>query len=374
MPWSNQRGSWQGGGQGGGGQGPWGRGPGGPRPPDLEELLRKGQDKIKRYMPSGVGGTRGLFLIIAVVLAVWLSTGLYRVQPGEVGVEMLFGKFVKTTTPGLNYWFPGPIGEALTPNVERTNQITIGFRGAGDVGGRTAGGRDVRDVPQESLMITGDLNVIDIDFIVQWRIKDAAAFLFNIRDPEATVKIVAESAMREVIGQARLEDALTVRRQEIEQQTRELLQQILDDYGAGVLIADLKLQKVDPPGAVIDSFNDVQRARQDKERKQNEAEAYRNRVVPTARGEAAKITQGAEAYKEKVVKEADGEANRFLAVYETYKVAKSVTIQRLYIEALEEVLRGTQKVIIDSQSSGGPGVIPYLPLPELRKRAGGTSQ
>ncbi|MCH7929886.1 MAG: FtsH protease activity modulator HflK [Proteobacteria bacterium] len=374
MPWSNQRGSWQGGGQGGGGQGPWGRGPGGPRPPDLEELLRKGQDKIKRFMPSGVGGTRGLFLIIAVVLAVWLSTGLYRVQPGEVGVEMLFGKFVKTTTPGLNYWFPGPIGEALTPNVERTNQITIGFRGAGDVGGRTAGGRDVRDVPQESLMITGDLNVIDIDFIVQWRIKDAAAFLFNIRDPEATVKIVAESAMREVIGQARLEDALTVRRQEIEQQTRELLQQILDDYGAGVLIADLKLQKVDPPGAVIDSFNDVQRARQDKERKQNEAEAYRNRVVPTARGEAAKITQGAEAYKEKVVKEADGEANRFLAVYETYKVAKSVTIQRLYIEALEEVLRGTQKVIIDSQSSGGPGVIPYLPLPELRKRAGGTSQ
>ena len=374
MPWSNQRGSWQGGGQGGGGQGPWGRGPGGPRPPDLEELLRKGQDKIKRFMPGGVGGARGLFLIIAVVVAVWMSTGLYRVQPGEVGVEMLFGKFVKTTTPGLNYWFPGPIGEALTPNVERTNQITIGFRGAGDVGGRTAGGRDVRDVPQESLMITGDLNVIDIDFIVQWRIKDAAAFLFNIRDPEATVKIVAESAMREVIGQARLEDALTVRRQEIEQQTRELLQQILDDYGAGVLIADLKLQKVDPPGAVIDSFNDVQRARQDKERKQNEAEAYRNRVVPTARGEAAKITQGAEAYKEKVVKEADGEANRFLAVYETYKVAKSVTIQRLYIEALEEVLRGTQKVIIDSQSSGGPGVIPYLPLPELRKRAGGTSQ
>ena len=374
MPWSNQRGSWQGGGQGGGGQGPWGRGPGGPRPPNLEELLRKGQDKIKRFMPSGVGGTRGLFLIIAVVLAVWMSSGLYRVQPGEVGVEMLFGRFVKTTTPGLNYWFPGPIGEALTPNVERTNQITVGFRGAGDVGGRTAGGRDVRDVPQESLMITGDLNVIDIDFIVQWRIKDAAAFLFNIRDPEATVKIVAESAMREVIGQARLEDALTVRRQEIEQQTRDLLQQILDDYGAGVLIADLKLQKVDPPGAVIDSFNDVQRARQDKERKQNEAEAYRNRVVPTARGEAAKITQGAEAYKEKVVKEADGEAKRFLAVYETYKVAKSVTIQRLYIEALEEVLRGTQKVIIDSQSSGGPGVIPYLPLPELRKRAGGTSQ
>ncbi len=370
MPWTNQGGSWQ----GGGGQGPWGRGPGGPRPPDLEELLRKGQAKIKRFMPGGVGGARGLFLIIAVVLAVWMSTGLYRVQPGEVGVELLFGRFVKTTTPGLNYWFPGPIGEALTPNVERTNQIAVGFRGAGDVGGGTPGGRDVRDVPQESLMITGDLNVIDIDFIVQWRIKNAADFLVNIRDPEATVKIVAESAMREVIGQARLEDALTVRRQEIEQQTRELLQQILDDYGAGVLIADLKLQKVDPPGAVIDSFNDVQRARQDKERKQNEAEAYRNRVVPTARGEAAKITQGAEAYKERVVKEAEGEANRFLAVYETYKVAKSVTIQRLYIEALEEVLRGTQKVIIDSQSSGVPGVIPYLPLPELQKRAGGTSQ
>ena len=370
MPWSNQ-----GGGQGpwGGGQGPWGGGPGGPQAPDLEELLRKGQDRIKQFMPGGVGGARGLIVIILVAVGLWLATGFYRVQPGEQGVELLFGEFVKMTTPGLNYWFPPPAGEALTPNVERTNQITVGFRGAGEVG-RGVGTRGVRDVPQESLMITGDLNVIDIDFIVQWRIKNAADYLFNIRNPEGTVKIVAESAMREIIGQATLEDALTVRRQDIEQQTRDLLQKVLDDYGAGILIADLKLQQVDPPAAVIDSFNDVQRARQDKERKQNEGKAYRNRVLPNARGEARQITQAAEAYKEKVVKDADGEAQRFIAVYDSYKVAKDVTAQRLYIETLEEVLRGTDKVIIDSGSGGSQGVVPYLPLPELRKRSGGAGQ
>ncbi len=223
-------------------------------------------------------------------------------------------------------------------------------------------------------MITGDLNVIDIDFIVQWRIKDAAKFLFSIRDPEATVKIVAESAMREIIGQTTLESALTIGRQQVEQETKVELQRILDIYQTGVFIADLKLQKVDPPSQVIDSFNDVQRARQDKERKQNEAQAYENRVVPTARGEAAQITQEAEAYREKVVKDAEGEAKRFISVYDSYKVAKDVTAMRIYIETLQEVLRGTDKVIIDSQAGGGPGVIPYLPLPELRKRSGGAVQ
>ncbi len=365
MPWSSQ---------GGGGQGPWGGGSGGgPTPPDFEELLRKGQARIRRFMPGGLSGLPVLIVAVVAALSLWGFTGFYRVQPGEKGVELLFGEFVKMTEPGLNYWVPAPVGEVMTPNVDRTNQITVGFRGAGDVG-RGVATRGVRDVPKESLMITGDLNVIDIDFIVQWRIKNAADFLFNIRDPEATVKIVAESAMREVIGQARLEDALTVKRQEIEQQTREFLQEILDDYGAGVLIADLKLQQVDPPSQVIDAFNDVQRARQDKERKQNEAEAYRNRVVPTARGEAAQVVEGAKAYREKVIKEADGEAKRFLSVFETYKAAKDVTTRRLYIETLEEVLRGTEKVIIDSQSSGGPGVVPYLPLPELQKRRSGAVQ
>ena len=367
MPFSVQGSGWQ------GGQGPWGRGPGGPQPPDLEELLRKGQDRIKQMLPGGFGGARGLSLIVVAVIALWMVTGFYRVQPGEQGVALLFGKFVQSTSPGLNYWFPTPIGEVIKPNVQRTNQITVGFRGAGEVGG-TAGARGTRDVPQESLMITGDLNVIDIDFIVQWRIKDAAKFLFAIRDPEATVKIVAESAMREVIGRTTLEDALTVRRQEVEQGTKEELQQILDSYQTGVFIADLKLQKVEPPSQVIDSFNDVQRARQDKERKQNEAEAYRNRVVPTARGEAARVTQEAEAYREKVVKDAEGEAKRFISVYESYRVAKDVTAKRIYLETLQEVLRGTDKVIIDSQSQGGQGVIPYLPLPELRKRVGEAGQ
>ena len=372
MHWSTQGGGWP----GGGGQGPWGRGSGGPQAPDLEELLRKGQDRLKRFLPGGFGGARGLILIVIAVIALWMFTGFYRVQPGEQGVVLLFGEFVQSTGPGLNYWFPGPIGEVIKLNVERTNQITVGFRGAGDVGRgaddvrRGAPTRGTRDVLQESLMITGDLNVIDIDFIVQWRIKNAADFLFKIRDPEATVKIAAESAMREVIGDTTLEDALTVGRQEVEQKTKELLQHILDLYQTGVYIADLKLQKVDPPTQVIDSFNDVQRARQDKERKQNEAEAYRNRVVPTARGEAAKILQDAEAYKTKVVKDAEGEAKRFISVYDSYKVAKNVTIKRIYLETLQEVFKGTEKVIIDSSSQGGLGVVPYLPLPELRKRSG----
>ncbi len=364
MRWSTQGGGWQ------GGQGPWGGGRPGTQGPDLDELLRKGQDRLKRILPGGFGGARGLILAVVAVIALWLATGFYRVQPGERGVVLLFGEFVQSTSPGLNYWFPAPVGETIKLNVERTNQITIGFRGAGDVGGPAVarGSRD-RDVLQESLMITGDLNVIDIDFIVQWRIKDAEKFLFAIRDPEATVKIVAESAMREIIGQTTLESALTIGRQQVEQDTKEELQRILDIYQTGVFIADLKLQKVDPPAQVIDSFNDVQRARQDKERKQNEAEAYENRVVPTARGEAAKITQEAEAYREKVVKDAEGEAKRFISVYDSYKVAKAVTIKRLYLETLQEVLRGTDKVIIDSQSQGGQGVVPYLPLPELRKRS-----
>ena len=369
MWWSTQGSGWQ------GGQGPWGGGRPGSQGPDLDELLRKGQDRLKSMLPGGFGGVRGILLAVLAVIAIWRATGFYRVQPGERGVALLFGEFVQSTGPGLNYWFPSPIGEVIKPNVQRTNQITVGFRGAGEVGGPAVarGARD-RDVLQESLMITGDLNVIDINFIVQWRIKDAAKFLFSIRDPEATVKIVAESTMREVIGQTTLEAALTIGRQEVEQRTKEELQQILDIYQTGVFIADLKLLKVEPPAQVIDSFNDVQRARQDKERKQNEAEAYRNRVVPTARGEAARVVQEAEAYKEMAVKDAEGEAKRFISVYDSYKVAKDVTVKRIYIETLQEVLRGTNKVIIDSQSSGGPGVVPYLPLPELRKRSQEAAQ
>jgi len=369
MPWNIQGGGPWGGG-GGGGQGPWGGGgPSGPTPPDIEEMLRRGQDRFRRFMPSGAGNARGVILLVLAVIAVWLGSGFYRVQPGEQGVELMFGRFVKQTTPGLNYWLPAPIGEVLTPNVERTNTITIGFRGLGE-DTRSAG---ARDVPQESLMLTGDQNIIDIDFVVQWRIKNAADFLFHIRDPETTVKIAAESSMREIVGQTPLEEAIARRRGEVEIKTRELLQQILDEYGAGVFIADVKLQKVDPPAEVIDAFNDVQRAKQDQERSINEAQAYMNDIIPKAKGEAQKMIQAATAYKEKVVKEADGEAKRFLSVYETYKANKDVTTRRLFLERMQQVLKGAEKVIID-KGQGGTGVVPYLPLPELQKRQGGTKK
>ena len=257
----------------------------------------------------------------------------------------------------------------LKPNVERTNTITIGFRGLGE-GSRGAGNRDV---PQESLMLTGDQNIIDINFVVQWRIKNAADYLFNIRDPETTMKIAAESAMREIIGQTTLDDATTGKRQQVQQQTRELLQQILDDYGAGVAIAEIQLQKADPPAQVIDAFHDVQRARQDQERSVNEAQAYKNDLVPKAKGKSQTMIQAATAYKVQVTKEAEGEAKRFLSVYETYKKAKDVTIRRLFLERMQEVLKKSEKVIID-KGQGGTGVIPYLPLPELRKHQKGASQ
>jgi membrane protease subunit HflK len=357
--------------QGGGdGQGPWGGGPSGPQPPDIEEMLRRGQDRFKRFMPGGVGTSRGIILILFVVLGLWLASGTYRVDAGHQGVVLLFGKHVQSTDPGLHWFFPSPIGDVITPDVEQVRRVDIGFRTP--TGSRS--GSTLRDIPEESLMLTGDQNIADLDFAVQWKVKDAGEYLFNIRDPESTVKAAAESAMREVIGQTALQDALTGARKQIEDRTRELLQDILDDYKTGITINIVQLQKVDPPTAVIDAFNEVQRARQDKDRKRNEAEAYRNRIVPTARGEAEQVIQEARAYKEKVIKEAEGEADGFLSVFETYKVAKSVTIQRIFLESMQEILKGAHKVIIDRDAQGGSGVVPYLPLNELNKGTKGDSQ
>lgn len=359
MAWNQKGGPWGGGSGGGGGGGPWGRGPTSP-PPDVEEMLRRTQERFKRFLPGGFGGGRGVLLVLVAVVAIWLVTGFYRVQPGEQGVELLFGRFVKITPPGLNYWFPAPIGQVLTPNVEQTNTVNVGFRGATDLS---------RDVPTESLMLTGDQNIVDSDMVIQWRIKNAADYLFNIRDPENTIKLAGESAIREVMGQTLLEDALTIKRQEVDAQTKDLLQQILDSYGAGVLIADVKQLKVDPPSEVIDAFNDVQRARQDKERSVNEALAYRNNIVPRAKGEAEVVIQGATAYKDKVVRDAEGEADRFGEVYRAYAQGKDVTRRRLYLEKMQNLLTSTEKVILDN-GAGGTGVVPYLALDELRKRGG----
>ena len=371
MPWQQQ-----GGGGNKGGGGPWGSGPsgggsgggGGTQPPDIEEMLRRGQDRFKRMMPGGLGGV-GISLIVVLGLVGWLLTGMYRVQPGEQGVELLFGKFANQTESGLHFWFPRPIGTVTTPNVERTNTIAIGFRSTGGTG-RTA---SIRDVSEESLMLTGDQNIIDIDFVVQWRIKNAKDYLFNIRDPQATAKLAAESAIREIAGQNTLEDVLAKRRQDVEVKTKALLQKILDTYKAGIFVAEVKMQKVDPPQPVIDAFNDVQRAKQDKERAQNEADAYRNDIIPKAEGESARLVQEATAYREQLVKEAEGEAKRFLSVYEAYKTGKEVTIQRLYLERMQEVLKDADKIIMDS-GKGGQGVVPYLPLPEIKKRSDRNAQ
>jgi modulator of FtsH protease HflK len=370
-PWGGSGGS-SGGGGGGGGQGPFGGGGGGRpgggggQPPDIEELLRRSQDKFKSFMPSGGGGFRGLILVALAAAVLWLGSGTYRIQPGEVGVELLFGKYVKQTSPGLNYWAPSPIGDVIKLPVTQIHTVNVGFVGSTSTGSSVG----TRDVPQESLMLTGDQNIVDIDFVIQWRIKDAAEFLFNIRDPQATIKIAAESAMREVVGQRQLEPVLTTERQQIQEETRRLLQSILDDYETGVAVERVQLQNADPPREVIDAFNDVQRAKQDQERSVNEATAYKNDIVPRARGQAEKMIQAASAYKEQVTKEAEGEAQRFLSVYETYKSAEDVTRLRLYLERMQSILSGANKVVIDQDAAGGSGVVPYLPLNELKKGSG----
>ncbi len=361
MPWNNQN--------GGGNGGPWkGSGPGGPTgptPPDLEEILRKGQDRLKNMLPGGSVGGRGIIILITVLILVWLASGFYRVQPDEQGVVLRFGEFIKSTTPGLNYHLPYPIETALTPKVTRVNRIDIGMR-TSDSRRSSA----TRDVPEESLMLTGDENIVDIDFTVFWVIKDAAKFLFNIQNPESTVKAVAESAMREVVGHSDIQPILTQARLITETDVRELMQKTLDEYGSGVEISQVQLQKVDPPSQVIDSFRDVQAAKADQERAQNEAKAYANQVIPEARGDAARIIQEAEAYRERTVADAEGEADRFIKIYNEYKLAPDVTRQRMYLETMERVFSNMDKVIIDNNVGGG-GVVPYLPLNELNRQSGG---
>jgi modulator of FtsH protease HflK len=368
MPWNNQGGGWQ----GGGGQGPWGGRPGGgQQPPDLEELLRRSQEKVKKIFPGGGAGGGGLgsnrkaWVIIPLALvAIWLASGFYRVQPAEQGVVLRFGAWDRTTQPGLNWHFPTPIESVLTPQVTRVNRVEVGFRS----GAEGAGGGANRDVANESLILTGDENIVDINFVLLWQIKDAGEFLFNIRDPEQTVKAVAESVMREIIGETPFAEATTEGRGNIEVRAREQMQATLDEYGAGILVNQVQLQKVDPPGEVIDAFRDVQRAQADRERAQNEAETFANDILPRARGEAERLVQEAQAYRQEVVADAEGDAQRFLAVYNAYAKAPDVTTRRIYLETMEQVLRDMNKVVIDG-AAGGPGVVPYLPLPELERRA-----
>ncbi len=355
-------------------QSPWGSPPGGngdggfrrgPTPPDIDEIIKKIQSTINKFLPGGgIGKGKPLTFGLIIILVIWALSGLYRVLPDEQGVVLRFGKFVKTTQPGLNYHIPFPIESVLTPKVTKVNRIDIGFRSERDTG-FTSGG-SVADVPEESLMLTGDENIVNIDFSVFWVIKDAGNFLFKIQDPEGTVKAAAETAMREVIARSNIQPILTEGRSQIEIDTQNIIQDILDEYNSGIQITQVQTQKADPPDQVIDAFRDVQAARADMERSKNEAQAYANDVIPRARGEAAKILQAAEAYKKEVVAKAEGEASRFLAIFNEYKNAKQVTQERMYLETMEKVLADIDKIIIDKNS--GSGVVPYLPLPELKKK------
>ena len=310
----------------------------GPKSPDLEEFLRRSQDRLRSALPGGNLGGRGIALIALLAVVVWGFSGFFRVDPDELGVVLRFGKYVRDAQPGLNFHLPYPIESALTPKVTRVNRVDIGMRAVEE----PRRGSPTVNVPEESLMLTGDENIVDVDFSVFWLIKPNGAgdYLFNIQQPEGTVKAVAESAMREVVGHSEIQPILTGARQTVEVAVQDLMQRTLDQYGAGVQVTQVQLQKVDPPAQVLDSFRDVQAARSDAERAQNEAQTYANRVVPESRGRAAQVTQAAEAYREQTVAEATGQSSRFLKIYDEFKKAPEVTRERMYLETMERVFAG----------------------------------
>jgi len=364
MPWNdNKGGGWP---PGGGGRGPWGQGPQnggrGPnmRPPDLEELFKRLRDYLRRWFPNQTpnGVMFGGAALFALVL--WLLTGVYTIQPAEQGVVLRLGAFVDTIGSGLHLRLPYPIEVVLRPNVEAENQLHVGFLRENDDPQAPA-----IDIAAESSMLTGDENVVDLNFDVFWKVSDAEKFLFAVKDVQTTIKAVAESAMREVVGNNKIETVQTDGRVIVQQDVQKLMQHVLDSYGAGVNITRVSVLKVDPPTQVIDAFRDVQAARADQEKRRNEAQKYQNTIVPQARGDAAKIVQDAEAFKQKAVTEAQGEAQRFISILDQYKNSKQVTRERMYLETMQRVLGGTNKIVIENKS----GVIQYLPLPapELRR-------
>ncbi len=321
---------------------------------DLDKILESFKKKFSSYFSKG---PKSFVLAFLVLLFLWLISGFYTISPEEQGVVLRFGKYTSISSPGLNYHIPSPIEKVIKVPVTITRSVEVGFRGQG--------GNNIRNVDEESLMLTGDENIVDINFVVQWFVSDAAKYVFNIRDPEKNVKDSAESVMREVIGKTNIDFALAEGRDQVRQEAQESLQKILDRNESGITVSSLLLQKSDPPPAVIDDFKDVQRARADQERLINEAQAYANRIVPEAKGEASKVRESAEAYKQEVIAIADGSSKRFLSVYKEYKEAKDVTRRRIYLETMEKVMQNMNKVIIDNEN--GSGVLPYLPLPELKK-------
>lgn len=347
---------------------PWGNRPsggggGGQRPPDLDEVIKRLQERFGSLFGGKGGGNGGdlgkgmLGGIAAIALLLWLATGIYMVAADEEAVVLRFGQHTATKGPGLNWHLPYPIETVEKLPVTRVQRLGIGFRDFGE-------GR-VRKVPQESLMLTRDENIVDISFIVQYKIKSVEGYLFNIASPEKTVRDASESAIREVIGRTMIDDVLTTRKSEVEVETQVLIQAILDEYKAGVTVTTVKLQDVQPPERVIKEFKDVASAREDKERAKNEAQAYANQIVPNARGESKKMVLDAEGYQKDVVERAVGEADRFNALLKAYKQAPEVTRKRLYIDTMQKVMAKADKVIVDGSVANK--ILPYLPLDRAGK-------
>ncbi|WAP67427.1 FtsH protease activity modulator HflK [Jiella pelagia] len=364
MPWSNQTGN--GGWKGSGSGGPWGQRPQGPRPtggggnsPDLEDILRRGQDRLRRAMPGGGGGGGGgstafgwVLLVLIVGAVLWLFKSVYTVQPDEVGVEMLFGKpKTELSQPGLHFLLWPFETVDTVPVVE--SQITLGSNQRGDNSG---------------LMLSGDQNIVDVQFAVLYQVDDPKNFLFNVDDPVSMVQQVSESAMREVVGRRPVQDVFRDDRAGIAEEVRGITQDTLNSYGTGIRINAISIEDAAPPSQVADAFDEVQRAEQDEDRFVEEANRYRNQKVGQSRGEAAQIREDAAAYKSRVTQEATGEAQRFTSVLEEYRKAPDVTRKRLFLETMEGVLRDSSKVILDQNAPGGSqGVVPYLPLNEITR-------
>ncbi|WP_082536980.1 MULTISPECIES: FtsH protease activity modulator HflK [unclassified Aureimonas] len=370
MPWSNQTGGgggWKGGGNNGG---PWGQGPQNPRPggngnnsPDLEDILRRGQDRLRRAIPGGGGGGGGggsggnlAFgaILLAGVAALWLFNSVYTVQPDEVGVESVFGKpKEELSEPGLHFAF-WPVETVETvPVVE--SQITIGSAQSRDTSG---------------LMLSGDQNIVDVQFAVLYQVDNPKNFLYNVEDPQAMLQQVAESAMREVVGRRPVQAVFRDDRAGIAEEVRAIAQGTLNEYNAGLRINAIAIEDAAPPTQVADAFDEVQRAEQDEDRFVEEANRYRNEQVGASRGEAAQIREDAAAYKNRVVQEAEGEAQRFSSILAEYEKAPEVTRKRLFLETMEGVMKGSSKVIMEPGTSGAQGVVPYLPLNQLQGAGG----
>ena len=345
---------------------PWGGPPRRPGPPDLEHLAQSARDHLHRFLQ---GGPRALALAGMIVAAVWLFTGIYRVQPDELGLVLRFGAYTRSTPPGLNWHIPWPIESVQVLAVTRINRIEIGFRSAiaaedlsnpnTPSGGRADALQPQNDLREESLMLTGDENIVDINASVFWRIRDAAAYAFNTRNQPYTVKSAAESVLRQVIGHTNIQSALTGGRAAIEEAVTTGTQKILDDYRTGVEITQVQLQKVDPPADVVESFRDVQRATTDADRARNEAQAYSNDIIPRARGDAAAILAQAQGDKQAAIATSTGEAQRFLSVYAAYTQAREVTLKRLYIETMQDLLSHSDTTIVDDRLRG---TLPLLQL------------